>query len=498
MMLSFARGRSDGPLAPVQTLLRSAVVALAAATGAAAPSVVLGQSPQIQPVEPYGIVITSDNVPLKGGAGLVYYAVAMLKSGQVLKVDGQAPGGWLRVEYPKGLRAFIKADDAVLEEGGKTIRLTRPSNLMAVNMAGGERGHWWTLVDEPRPAGAKFPVVETLKTPDGKAYGYLVPAPPEARGYVKSESTRKATAQELAAYEQSLGAAPAPAGAETAKPKVAAAPAPTPAPTGGTPANPPAADPGTAPAGGGVIRTIAPAAGDAAPSQPAGAAPAPAADGAAPAADTAAPAAKPAERRVGTVESLQSLFEQVQGGKDAELPSVIAEFERSIRALGQTDEERRTAEFLKARLEVLRLRQAVQASRLAAEEAARGLDQQQSHLQEQVRNLERARNYAMVGRLVPSTVYDGKRLPKMYRIQSLEPGFARTIGYLSPAANDELDSRLGRIVGVVGDARFDESLRLNIVTPKRVDVLSPSEIPGAAPTTEPKPVADVPTQGVDK
>lgn len=498
MMLSFVRGRSDGPLAPVQRLLRSAVVAFAAATAAAAPSVVFGQSPQIQPVEPYGIVITSDNVPLKGGAGLVYYAVAMLKSGQVLKVDGQAPGGWLRVEYPKGLRAFVKADDAALEEGGKSIRLTRPSNLMAVNIAGGERGHWWTLVDEPRPAGAKFPVVETLKTPDGKVYGYLVPAPPEARGYVKSESTRKATAQELAAYEQSLGAAPTPAGAEAAKPKVAPAPAATPAPAGGAPAKATPPDPGAAPAGGGVIRTIAPPGGDAAPQAPGAAGgPVPTADGTAQAADTVA-AAKPVERRVGTVESLQSLFEQVQGGKDAELSSVIAEFERSIRALGQTDEERRTAEFLTARLEVLRLRQAVQASRLAAEEAARGLQQQQSHLQEQVRNLERARNYAMVGRLVPSTVYDGKRLPKMYRIQSLEPGFARTIGYLSPAANDELDSRLGRIVGVVGDARFDESLRLNIVTPKRVDVLSPSEIPGAAPATEGRPVAEVPTQGGEK
>lgn len=471
---------------PAASLLRATIVAVAAAAGAAGPAPVQAQPQQVQAVEPYCVAVTSDSVALKSGAGAVYYAVAMLKSGQVLRVDGQAPAGWLRVEYPRGLKAFLKAEDATSEDDGKTIRLTKASELMAVNMTGGERVHWRWLVEDPKPAGTRFPVIETLRTPDNHVYGYLVAAPGESRGYVKTESTRRATPDEAENYARSMGAVAAvPEAPKAAKPPAPAlAEKPAGAPTahggaGGTEAQP--ADPFSpgAPAGGGVVRPGSGAQPAPGTLLPEGEQPAP-------------PADKPAERKAGTVESLQSLYEQVQGGKDAELPSVIAEFERSISGLGTGTEDQRTATFLKARLEVLRLRQTVLAQRQSAGEANRSVDVQQKQLTEQVTALEKARNYAMVGRLVPSTVYDGKRLPKMYRVQSLEPGFARTVGYLFPAANTELDAKLGRVIGVVGEVRFDESLRLNIVSPKRVDVLSATDVPAAARDTKAdgKPVAD--------
>lgn len=464
--------------ASTRLFTRAAILGLAIAAGAANPTAARAQAPQVQAVEPYCIAVNSDSVPLKGGAGLVYYAVAMLKAGQVLRVDGQAPGGWLRVEYPRNLKAFIKADEAAPEADGKTLKLTKPSTLMSVNISGGERGHWWYLIEEAKPAGTTFPLAETLKTPDGKVYGYLIPAPPEARGYVKAESTRRATAQETDAFLQANGVLAAAPGAKPTPPPTAPTPAgPTP---GGSPVasgpqmpnpadpyrlNPPTPDANTNQAPDSATQTTPPAP-----------------------AVAAVPAPAPAERKTGTVEALQSLYEQVQTGKDAELSSVIAEFERSMGRMGSSADDQRTTEFLRARLEVLKLRQAVQTSKESAGQAARSVDEEQLKLTEQVRTLEKQRNYSMVGRLVPSTVYDGKRLPKMYRIQALEAGFARTIGYLSPARNEELDSKLGKVVGVVGESRFDEALRLNIATPKRVDVLSVAEIPNLP--SDQKPVVD--------
>ncbi len=169
-------------------------------------------------------------MPLKSGPGLVYYAVGMLKSGQVLRVDGRTDDHWLRVEYPKGSKGFVKATDASTEDDGKAIRLTKPATIWAVNISGGERANWRYLLEDEQAVGARFPVVETLKTPDGKVYGYLVPAPAEARAFVKEDSVRQATTEESSTAAATLGAAtpttpPAPTPTPTPEKTIAAKPA---------------------------------------------------------------------------------------------------------------------------------------------------------------------------------------------------------------------------------------------------------------------------------
>ncbi len=86
--------------------------------------------------------------------------------------------------------------------------------------------------------------------------------------------------------------------------------------------------------------------------------------------------------------------------------------------------DKRTLDFLNARLEVLRLRQNVQSSLATSSAKSRSVLEDEAKLGMAVAQLQKNRQYVMVGRLVPSTVYDGKRLPKMYRVQSLESGFA--------------------------------------------------------------------------
>ena len=75
-----------------------------------------------------------------------------------------------------------------------------------------------------------------------------------------------------------------------------------------------------------------------------------------------------------------------------------------------------------------------------------------------------------VGRLNASTVYNGERLPLLYRLQDQSTG--QTIAYILPGPTFDLSSMLGLLVGVKGPVRYDESLRLNTITPLSIDVLN--------------------------
>ncbi len=77
-------------------------------------------------------------------------------------------------------------------------------------------------------------------------------------------------------------------------------------------------------------------------------------------------------------------------------------------------------------------------------------------------------DYTMVGRLNASRVYDGKRLPLLYRLQ--DPVGGRTIGYVKPTKDVDLEPGLGRMIGIVGTKSYDAGYRLMIVTPRRFDI----------------------------
>jgi hypothetical protein len=95
------------------------------------------------------------------------------------------------------MKAYEKATDATADSAGKTIKLSRPSRLMAANVQGSRP--WQFLLDSDLPAGTSFTVLESIKGTDGAVEGYLVPAPAQARGYVKSDQVRRATPEEAAA-----------------------------------------------------------------------------------------------------------------------------------------------------------------------------------------------------------------------------------------------------------------------------------------------------------
>jgi hypothetical protein len=92
-----------------------------------------------------------------------------------------------------------------------------------------------------------------------------------------------------------------------------------------------------------------------------------------------------------------------------------------------------------------------------------------------------------VGRLNASSIYNGERLPLLYRLQ--DQGTGQTIAYILPTPEFDLPSMLGLLIGVKGPMRYDESLRLNTILPAQIGPLSSKDInptsSGATATTPP-------------
>ena len=97
-------------------------------------------------------------------------------------------------------------------------------------------------------------------------------------------------------------------------------------------------------------------------------------------------------------------------------------------------------------------------------------------------NVQAQPHYDAVGQLQASVVYDGVKLPRLYRL--VDPASGRTVAYVQPGAAIEPGNCLGRMVGLVGQAQEDPGLKLPVLTVKKADVLEPSG-PGAGAATQP-------------
>jgi hypothetical protein len=421
-------------------------------------------------VDPYFVVVTRPKESVRCADGPIYYPVGEVKAGDVLRVDGESPG-WLRVEYLPGMKAYVPAAEGTFDQSARTVRLTKGSVLRAANATG--QLPWWPLLDNASemPAGTSFADAQPVKTPDGNVDGYLVAAPPKARGFIRTDATRKATADEAATYTGATAPAAAPKTAPTPPP---AAPAPAGTPTASTPPSSGTPAPGaTPPADGATLVKVPetvpppiPATGnpaDAPGAQGAAAAPAPA---------PARPGQRPeVTRRIDDVNTLRTMYERVMSSAqdEAELQTVITEFNRKIEALGSAGDDARVRAGLQQRADALRLRQEVIETRRRIRDTG-ALDDRMRQVRVALEDVEKQAIYTVVGRILPSTVYDGQRgMPLMYRVETADASSTRTVGYVVPREGIDLLTKLGKVVGIVGESRFDPALNLNIVAPTRVD-----------------------------
>lgn len=502
------------------TRLTGAAVLLAA-SGAALGAAVAGPMwlPGLAPIaiaqaaEGTGFVVVG-----QGGANLRcadsdrFYVVAKVPEGTVLKSEG-ASGNWTIVRYPANTPAFVRVEHVRVE--GNIATTTEPTQLKALNAASGFAGSYKSLLAQPLAAGTQLKVIEPVREGDGPVVAYKVVAPDAARGYVDASSLRAATEAEAKAAMAAMGIAPkveapatTPATTPTTTPATTPATTPSATPGAGTPATTPAgsqANPTNPPAvvdltQAGGVPPATPAPGTTPPTTPAAtpgtepvtitqggsnpgmpAATTPGDAPSTPAATTPAitkPAdiapANPTARRVGTVEQLEQTFHRVwrEPAMTSEVDELIAEYDRAI--ANETSEGRRRA--LGQRLEALKIRKDFRDRAIRQQEDVAKYDQSKQRLTEQLLIVERGRVYTIIGELQPSTVYDGDRLPLMFRVVSVGGVAPRTLGYLRPTQDYPLKQMVGQVVGVIGDATLDASLKLNVITPVRVDVMRPGEL----------------------
>lgn len=432
-------------------------------------SLAAGQQPRIA-------VITQDNTALRAGDMLRFYRVADLKSGAIVEVIGES-NGWAKVVYPKNINAYVEAD-RVEKVNDTTLRLTKESALLAPSELLGASGSWCALFESPLPVGTTLELKEEVAGIGGKISKYLVaaPRPPlvptQPRGFVPLTSLRDATPDEVASYLGTTGASiPSPAPVEDPAPEAS-----NPSENDGsgessqTPANqdPAVSDPID-------LTLIQPIRTE--PLPPAVQVPTivPQADPTAPGPSVPVPAEAPSGQQLVamTVNQLNASFDQLRAmprdKMDAGLEEMLAECRRSAEAVGG---DPALVAGINQRIAWLELRMKLRDQRLELERALQDADQRQATNAERVKKWQDQRAYTLIGRVLASTLYDGTRLPLMYRIESIDGvGLQRTIGYIQPTDKIDPGRFLGGIVGVIGQTRFDNALGVRIVVPSRVDML---------------------------
>lgn len=454
-------------------------VALAAPV--AAPS--LGFTPIAAPtgmtaLTPYYAFVSS-SMPLRSGPAERFYSIATLQQGTVVIVDAQSQG-WSRVTYPAGLSAFVRAEDANVV--GSSVTLANPSRLRASSQVHGFGGSWQVLLDSELASGTTLALVEPVKE-GSMTVAYRVQPPATARAYVFNTALRRATDAEIAAArtkDASLPEATALANMTLGTPADAA----TTVATGGTAIDVPAnaigkdREQGTGP------ETIIQGGNQAdrgnmqqSSGTDAGGATSPRQT-----ADTIVPEVQVA--RDTTAEDLEPLFIKVkdQPVLEGEIDELIAEYERVQSNFdANTTERRRKA--VAQRIEFLRVRADLRDALRRQQDDLAKLDSTKVQMQSQLDEWARTRYYTMVGVLQPSTVYDGGKMPVMYRVVSVGTSGSRTLGYIRKTAEMDLDQYLGQVVGVIGERSIDRSLQLNLINAIRVDPLRSADAAAPAATT---------------
>ena len=188
-----------------------------------------------------------------------------------------------------------------------------------------------------------------------------------------------------------------------------------------------------------------------------------------------------------SLEALSAAFDAVrqQGTLEAEVDELVAAFQRVLGNTPDIEENASTRAWLQQRLSLLDIRKRLQQSLQEVAAAKARLEAGNEQSAEAMARLEASRIYDFVGRLEKSAVYNGDRLPLMYRLVSVGEGIPRTLGYIEPTEGLELERKLGVLVGISGGATRRADLRLSTIGANSVVVLRSVETDNTQFATEP-------------
>ncbi len=455
---------------------------------------------------PYWAAVNANNVFVRSSPSVQSsYPFGRLSAGDVVEVLEETYG-WARVRCAgpafAGIQGYVPADRRVeLSADGSTLTVTAKSEVKAANIGskGSPDASWKPIAK--LAAGDTLAVLGTMEGEREKVF--LVALPASAEGFINMNYLRRASSAEVEAAKapRSAGAAPVMAAASGAKPV-----APKGSAAGAAPAHANAAPKHAATAESAKAGAAPEAAGDGGMSievdettitekpdgtvkvterdevitQPRRAVeppPTPAMT------ETAANRAEYAD--------LESIWDTVklEPLEDAEIGALRGRYAELMTRPNVAGDIRQMA---KARVEQLTLKLEVQERMHTLERLRLQRGQDLDRIKALAIAMQARSDYDAVGVLNASTVFDGRRLPALYRLQ--DPAVGQVVAYVVPQDDFQLATMLGVLVGIRGQKHYDEALRVNLIEPRSVDILTQRRDPqvttpggttasGASPST---------------
>lgn len=495
-------------------MLASAVLltltpSLAVAQGPASPA------PTSASTQPYWAVVTNNAVNVRSGpSAQSAYAFGKLNQGAVVRVV-QEEYGWAKIQTSgsafASLWAYVPADRRVTLSADKaTAQVTARTEVRAPNTdAGGSPDKSWKQIGRVE-AGTTLTVLGTVEGEKDSVYKVSLPA--TAEGWVNKSFLRAATESEAAGAVASANAAPA---AQVAAAPAASSPATAPASTV-VPANAPTAgsatttttvttgtatvdpalnSPSIPPLMGQPVAitttttattTEGPGNGTAAAGTPGTTTSGSSSTTVTRNGGTTAVTTTTTARRT-TIADLETQFDAVKPHPEAtdELNDLLKRYEEFVAVPGESESSVRRA---KARIEQLRIITETNTQTETIKRTQKALTENKDEIAKLILDMQRRADYTAIGVLNASAVYDGEKLPELYRI--CDPMTSATIAYVTPNPNIPMSTMLGTLVGVKGGKDFDPALRLNVINPMVIELLTTRETPQVAKSDETKPIAE--------
>lgn len=424
-------------------------------------TVCLGLPGQVLAQEvPFTGVVIQNQTDVRAGAADRYYRVGELNKGQLVQVD-EVIAGWNKIVPPEGFHSYIsKAFVDAKGDGSTGVVNSDRSKVYAADVNG--------------PAGS-YRVQAILNSGDGvqivaeEGSHYKIVAPNNAYVYLPPGSVRRALAMETAPAE--------PAEAEPAETEPAEEPKPEPKPEVKPEAKPePTPEPVVAAP---VVVEPTPEPVVEAPAEPA------------PTVIELNPPAPADTEPVADTSSEQALNDMLGGETETDAPAPVTiaegasldELEKSFKATkGLPVEEKPLAEMIAgyealqaagelspANAVLVKNRLIVLRHELNIAEGLAAIAEASEPRPEPAPEEDKPVTYDAVGRLLASSVYDGKTLPRMYRLT--DPATGRAVAYIRADGPVASIGHLGKLVGVVGKSSYDPDLKLKVITVKRIDAL---------------------------
>jgi len=454
------------------------VAALSAVSAATSSALAQSAQPELR----YATV-TGDNVYFRSGPADTYYPMGRLQRGDMLVILDER-FGWTRVQMRgPAFREFFGHIVSPRNEGARFERISANRgrtigrvDLLAPNLNTNFRPEdsWKRLRLLDNNTELEIRDVSSNEQADV----YRVVVPPETEGWINTAFITASTRQAFEQFVSRHTAETVRQGVEertTAPPLARDATRIEPAPETESAAS------SRAPEGDRPASPLSPVSRDVAiPDAPAETIAARETERAAPAADEAqrAEPAKPAKSEeterprtaMEELETLEAAFTKIQALpiEDAEVVPLRDLYQSLVRTFPESEA---VVRFAERRIEQLTLWNRLQERRQRLAALERRLDLNTEDVQAARTAMETAGPYSAVGRLVSSTIFEGERLPRLFRLQ--DPTSGRTLAYIRPDDAFDLSAMLGQVIGVSGDRSFDPGLRIDLIRPRRIDLLVP-------------------------